>query len=174
MYTFFLLLYYFRELLHTKKRRDDACDRLHDVLGESCTNVDIRSAGYKNDSIPSISSLSEEAARELFRSELSETEERSQALSTDVKKLKRANVIIDNSLSPAHSLLQINCVDHKGFLYDIMRVLKDFDIQVTLCICTYTYTSYMSHFCLIYLINDKCCCVVFEFLTDSLWEIFAC
>ncbi|XP_035846546.1 ACT domain-containing protein ACR9-like isoform X2 [Helianthus annuus] len=38
--------------------------------------------------------------------------------------------MIDNSLSPAHSLLQINCVDHKGFLYDIMRILKDFDIQI--------------------------------------------
>lgn len=118
------------ELLHTKKRRDDACDKLHDVLGESCTNVEIRSAGYKNDSIPSISSLSEEASRELFGSELSEQEERSQALSTDIKKLKRASVMIDNSLSPAHSLLQISCVDHKGFLYDIMRVLKDFDIQI--------------------------------------------
>ncbi|KAL4571010.1 hypothetical protein LXL04_017760 [Taraxacum kok-saghyz] len=118
------------DLLHTKQRRDDACEKLHDVLGDSCTNVEIRSAGYKNDSIPTISSLSEEATRELFRSELSEKEERSQALSTDVKKLKRASVMIDNSLSPAHSLLQINCVDHKGFLYDIMRVLKDFDIQI--------------------------------------------
>ncbi|KAI3799246.1 hypothetical protein L1987_34538 [Smallanthus sonchifolius] len=117
------------ELLHTKKRRDDACDKLFAVLGESCTSVDICSAGYKNDSVPPISFLSQTAAAELFRSELSE-EELSQALSPDVKKLKHATVMIDNSLSPAHSLLQINCVDHKGFLYDIMRILKDFDIQI--------------------------------------------
>ncbi|KAJ9548292.1 hypothetical protein OSB04_020835 [Centaurea solstitialis] len=118
------------ELLHTKKRRDDACDKLHAVLGESCTNVDIRSAGYKHEGLLAISSLSLTAAGELFQTELSQKEEHSHALSPDVKKLKRANVLIDNSLSPAHSLLQINCVDHKGFLYDIMRVLKDFDIQI--------------------------------------------
>ncbi|KAI7732585.1 hypothetical protein M8C21_024191 [Ambrosia artemisiifolia] len=118
------------ELLHTKKRRDDACDKLLAVLGESCTSVDIRSAGYKNDSVPRISSLSQTAVQEIFRSELSEKEELSQALSPDVKRLKHATIMIDNSLSPAHSLLQINCVDHKGFLYDIMRILKDFDIQI--------------------------------------------
>lgn len=101
------------------------------MLGASCTSVDIRSACYKNDSVRSpISSLSQVAAAELFRSELSEKEERSLALSPDMKKLKHASVTIDNSLSPAHSLLQINCVDHKGFLYDVMRILKDFDIQI--------------------------------------------
>lgn len=118
------------ELLHTKKRRDDACDKLHAVLGDSCTNVDIRSAGYKHDGVLAISSRSLTAAGELFQTELSKQEDHSHALSPDVKKLKRASVMIDNSLSPAHSLLQINCVDHKGFLYDIMRVLKDFDIQI--------------------------------------------
>ncbi|KVI11996.1 hypothetical protein Ccrd_009606, partial [Cynara cardunculus var. scolymus] len=110
------------ELLHTKKRRDDACEKLHAVLGESCTNVDIRSAGYKHDGVLAISSLSLTAAGELFKTELSKKEDHSHALSADVKKLKRANVLIDNSLSPAHSLLQIHCVDHKGFLYDIMRI----------------------------------------------------
>nr|XP_043621407.1 ACT domain-containing protein ACR9-like [Erigeron canadensis] len=118
------------ELLHTKKRRDDACDKLHAVLGDSCTSVDIHSAGYNKDSVPRISSLSQAASKELFRSELSEKEVHSQALSPDVKKLMHASVMIDNSLSPAHSLLQISCVDHKGFLYDIMRILKDFNIQI--------------------------------------------
>ncbi|PWA83055.1 hypothetical protein CTI12_AA172580 [Artemisia annua] len=118
------------ELLHTKKRRDDACEKLSAVLGESCTSVDIRSATYTNDSVPPISSLSQSAAAELFGSELSEKEERSHALSPDVKRLMGASVMIDNSLSPAHSLLQINCVDQKGFLYDIMRILKDYDIQI--------------------------------------------
>ncbi|XP_076918841.1 ACT domain-containing protein ACR9-like [Bidens hawaiensis] len=118
------------ELLHAKKRRDDACDKLLAVLGESCTSVDILSAGYKNDSVPRISSLSQTAAAEIFQSEITEKQELSQSLSPDVKKLKHATVMIDNSLSPAHSLLQINCVDHKGFLYDIMRILKDFDIQI--------------------------------------------
>lgn len=151
----------FREQLHSKKRRDDACDKLHTVLGESCTSVDIQSAGYNYDSVPPISSLSQSTVAGLFRSELSEKEERSLALSPDMKKLKLASVTIDNSLSPAHSLLQINCVDHKGFLYDIMRILKDIDIQVT---------QFLINFC------SKCNCLcilnyVF-LLTDSLWAIF--
>lgn len=78
-------------------------------------------------------SLSPDVAEELFRSELSEKETRLQALSPDVKKMEKAYVMVDNSLSPAHTLLQINCVDHKGFLYDILRTLKDCHIQVNFC-----------------------------------------
>lgn len=40
------------------------------------------------------------------------------------------SVTIDNSLSPGHTLVQIVCQDHKGLLYDIMRTLKDYNIQV--------------------------------------------
>jgi len=38
---------------------------------------------------------------------------------------------MDNSLSPVHTLIQIQCVDHKGLLYDIMRTLKDCSIQIS-------------------------------------------
>ncbi|MBA0684393.1 hypothetical protein Goari_025981, partial [Gossypium aridum] len=38
------------------------------------------------------------------------------------------SVVMDNSLSPAHTLVQIVCQDHKGLLYDIMRTLKDYSI----------------------------------------------
>lgn len=44
--------------------------------------------------------------------------------------LPRSSVSVDNSLSHAHSLIQIQCHDHKGLLYDIMRTLKDYNIQV--------------------------------------------
>ncbi|KAM3691817.1 hypothetical protein ACJW31_08G040600 [Castanea mollissima] len=47
-----------------------------------------------------------------------------------MSKLKKASVAVDNSLSPAHTLLQIHCPDHKGLLYDIMRTLKDCNIQI--------------------------------------------
>lgn len=40
------------------------------------------------------------------------------------------SVTMDNSLSPGHTLVQIVCQDHKGLLYDIMRTLKDYNIQV--------------------------------------------
>ncbi|KAI3697666.1 hypothetical protein L6452_30762 [Arctium lappa] len=57
----------------------------------------------------------------------------SHALSLNVKKLKQANVMTDNSLSPICLLLQIKCVDHKGFLYDIMGVLKDIALEIQIC-----------------------------------------
>lgn len=37
---------------------------------------------------------------------------------------------MDNSLSPTYTLIQLHCFDHKGLLYDIMRTLKDYNIQV--------------------------------------------
>lgn len=40
------------------------------------------------------------------------------------------SITVDNTLSPAHSLVQITCQDHKGLLYDIMRTLKDYNIKV--------------------------------------------
>lgn len=44
------------------------------------------------------------------------------------------SVTMDNSLSPAHTLVQIVCQDHKGLLFDIMRTLKDYNIQVVILI----------------------------------------
>ncbi|KAJ0970156.1 hypothetical protein J5N97_023033 [Dioscorea zingiberensis] len=38
---------------------------------------------------------------------------------------------MDNSLSPAHTLIQIVRPDHKGLHYDIMRTLKDYNIQIS-------------------------------------------
>lgn len=45
--------------------------------------------------------------------------------------MKKVNVAIDNSLSPYHTLLQIHCADQKGLLYDILRTLKDYNIQIS-------------------------------------------
>ncbi|KAA8549244.1 hypothetical protein F0562_000928 [Nyssa sinensis] len=118
------------ELLHTKKRQDETCEQLHFVLGESCLSCKLQLAGPQYDSHQGSSSLSPGIAGELFRCELSDKETCSQALSQDLTKLKKTSVIVDNSLSPAHTLLQIHCVDHKGLLYDIMRTLKDFNIQI--------------------------------------------
>lgn len=70
-------------------------------------------------------------AEELFTSEqLTDEDNRVQVLSDDMAKLKNSSVTFDNSLSPAHTLLQIRCVDHRGLLYDVLRTLKDFEIKV--------------------------------------------
>ncbi|XP_031268231.1 ACT domain-containing protein ACR9-like [Pistacia vera] len=118
------------ELLHTKQRQDETCEQLHAVLGELGISCELQLAGPEYEYNHGVSSLSPVVAEELFRSELSQKETRSQALSPDMTKLKKANVIIDNSLSPAHTLLQIHCVNHKGLLYDIMRTLKDCNMQI--------------------------------------------
>ena len=39
-------------------------------------------------------------------------------------------VTMDNSLSPSHTHVHIICQDQKGRIYDIMRTLKDYNIQV--------------------------------------------
>ncbi|KAF9665498.1 hypothetical protein SADUNF_Sadunf16G0129000 [Salix dunnii] len=118
------------ELLHTKKRQDETCEQLHDVLGESCISCELRLAGPECECLQGMSSLSPVIADELFHCEISDKEIHSQALSPDMTKLKRTNVMVDNSLSPAHTLLQVHCVDHKGLLYDVMRTLKDCNIQI--------------------------------------------
>ncbi|KAJ6755402.1 ACT DOMAIN-CONTAINING PROTEIN ACR4-RELATED [Salix purpurea] len=119
------------ELLHTKKRQDETCEQLHDVLGESCISCELRLAGPECECLQGMSSLSPVIADELFHCEISDKEIHSQALSPDMMKLKKTNVIVDNSLSPAHTLLQVHCVDHKGLLYDVMRTLKDCNIQIS-------------------------------------------
>lgn len=123
------LIFMFSELLHTKERQNETYKQLHAVLGQSCS-CELQLAGQQYDNLQCISSLSLSVSEELFRCELSDNVFQTQALSPDMTQLKKASVTIDNSLSPGHTLLQISCVDHKGFLYDIMRTLKDCNIQV--------------------------------------------
>lgn len=125
-----MVISHFRELLHTKERQNETLEQLHAVLGESCITCELQLAGPEYERHHGITSLSPAVAEELFRCELSDKEVHSQALSPDMTKLKKANVTVDNSLSPAHTLLQIHCADHKALLYDIMRTLKDYNIQV--------------------------------------------
>lgn len=119
------------ELLHTKKRREDTCRSLYAILGDSCISCDLQLSGPEYEALQQgMSSPPPTVAEELFCCELSEKENLSHALTPDLNKLKSPSVTIDNSLSPAHTLLQIHCVDQKGLLYDIMRTLKDCNIQI--------------------------------------------
>ena len=73
---------------------------------------------------PSSSFLPTAITEDLFCSEMSGSV-RSGTLTSD-----NVSITMDNLLSPAHTLVQIICHDHKGLLYDIMRTLKDYNIQV--------------------------------------------
>ncbi|KAF3433739.1 hypothetical protein FNV43_RR24842 [Rhamnella rubrinervis] len=117
------------ELLHTKKRRDEICGHLMAALGDYCITCEIQLAGPEYESLQGFSPLPPAIAEELFSYELSD-EACMQTLSPDMKALKKAHITVDNSMSPAHTLLQIQCVDQKGLFYDILRTSKDCNIQI--------------------------------------------
>ncbi|KAL0913578.1 hypothetical protein M5K25_017047 [Dendrobium thyrsiflorum] len=116
-----------RELLHTKKRKDETCDQLKAVLGEFITSCDIEHTVEDITAcLRASSTLPPSITEDMFSLEL--PEEPSKAL---LPASNRLSVTMDNSLSPAHTLIQIHCPDHKGLLYDIMRTLKDYNIQIS-------------------------------------------
>ena len=96
------------------------------VLGDSMMNCDIELASEEIAACLQASPLLHpEITEEMFNLDLSlETPTGRRPLSTIPV------VTVDNSLSPAHTLIQIFCRDHKGLLYDIMRTFKDYKIQV--------------------------------------------
>lgn len=111
--------------MHTSKRQRDTCDHLKDVLGDVMISCEIELLGAEVMLCSQASSLPSEISEESFSLELNENPPgRSLAASKDV------SVTLDNSLSPSHTLVQIVCQDHKGLIYDIMRTLKDYNIQV--------------------------------------------
>ncbi|VVB04672.1 unnamed protein product [Arabis nemorensis] len=120
------------DLLHTKKRQDETLEQFRSVLGESCISCELQLAGPEYEYHQNIPSLSPTVAEKLFTSDqLTDEDNRVQVLNDDMRKLKNSTVTVDNSLSPAHTLLQIRCVDHRGLLYDTLRTLKDFDIKIS-------------------------------------------
>ncbi|KAL5717024.1 ACT domain-containing protein acr10 [Ranunculus cassubicifolius] len=108
-----------RELLHTKERQEDTQEHLKAYLGDSMISCDIEMVGSE---IPTCSQgasfLPPAITGDIFSLELADEH-------SDV------SVTSDNSLSPSHTLVQIMCQDHKGLLYDIMRTLKDYNIQIS-------------------------------------------
>ncbi|CAN8316734.1 unnamed protein product [Cochlearia groenlandica] len=111
-----------RELLSTVKRRDEVYEYLKDAIGDSMMSYDIELVG------PEITVRSQApswVAESLFSSDVSGENPSGLHTSSGV------SIVVDNSLSQAHTLIQITCQDHKGLLYDIMRTFKDFNIQIS-------------------------------------------
>ncbi|KAK6929155.1 hypothetical protein RJ641_005360 [Dillenia turbinata] len=115
-----------REQLHTKGRKEDAINYLKATLGDAMISCEIELV------CPQVTacsqgtlSLPSAITEDMFSLELSKQHPSAFAAYHAV------SVTIDNSLSPVHTLIQILCQDHKGLLYDIMRTLKDYNIQVS-------------------------------------------
>lgn len=115
------------DLLHTKTRRDDILQHLNHVAGEHFVSCELELAGpqFENEA-GGFSSLSPEAAEELLGSHLSEES----FLLPDMTKHEKVTITVDNITSPAHTLLQLQCVNQKNLLYDTMRASKDCDIKI--------------------------------------------
>ncbi|KAL3523503.1 hypothetical protein ACH5RR_016337 [Cinchona calisaya] len=108
-----------RQLLHTKKRQEEAIDRLKAVLGDAMLNCEIERA------IPEVTACSQSflpssVTEDMFRLEM-----------PGVLASNSVSIVVDNKLSPSHTLIQVFCQDHKGLIYDIMRTLKDYNIQIS-------------------------------------------
>nr|XP_010918604.1 ACT domain-containing protein ACR10 [Elaeis guineensis] len=116
-----------RELLHTKGRKEETCEQLRAVLGDSMTNCEIELASAEIASRMQASpSVPPAITEEMLALEIPEQSSRESPFSSNYP-----SVTMDNSLSPGHTLIQIFCRDHKGLLYDIMRTLKDYNIQIS-------------------------------------------
>lgn len=114
-----------RELLHTKERKVDTCDHLKAVLGDETISCDIELVGPEITACSQGPSFIPDAiAQDMFSTEMLDERRK------DYVALKRPSITMDNSLSPSHTLVQIVCQDHKGLLFDVMRTLKDRNIQV--------------------------------------------
>ncbi|PPS07017.1 hypothetical protein GOBAR_AA13627 [Gossypium barbadense] len=115
-----------RELLHTKIRQEETYKALEDIMQRIVINFNIEKVG------PEIAACSQASpflpsgiTEDIFHLEVSNELPSISLTSSNV------SVVMDNSLSPAHTLVQIVCQDHKGLLYDIMRTLKDYRIQIS-------------------------------------------
>lgn len=114
-----------RELLHTNKRQEDTCYHIKDVLGDATISCDIEMVGPEVTACSQASNfLSSVITEEVFSSDKCDGHHSGSITS------KSISILMDNCLSPSHTLVQIVCQDHKGLLYDIMRTLKDYNIQV--------------------------------------------
>ncbi|KAJ7976904.1 ACT domain-containing protein [Quillaja saponaria] len=115
-----------RELLHTKKRQDDTYDNLKAVLEDTLVSFEIEMVGPEIAACMLASSFLPSAITEdMFDLELSDE------LPSGILTSESVSISMDNLLSPAHTLVQLVCQNHKGLLYDIMRTLKDYNIQIS-------------------------------------------
>ncbi|CAL0299332.1 unnamed protein product [Lupinus luteus] len=113
-----------RELLHTKKRKNDTIEQLTDILDDAIT-IDIELVGPEVTACSQASSFLPTAITEDDDMELPAT------VRSGVLTSGSVSISMDNLLSPGHTLVQIMCQDHKGLLFDIMRTLKDYNIKIS-------------------------------------------
>lgn len=115
-----------RELLHTKRRQEETIDYLTAALGDIIISCEIDLAGPEFTACShGAPFLPSEITEDIFSLELHN------GRPSGFLSFNPVSVTMDNTLSPSHTVVRILCQDHKGLIYDIMRTLKDYNIQVS-------------------------------------------
>ncbi|CAK9317011.1 unnamed protein product [Citrullus colocynthis] len=115
-----------RELLHTRKRQEETMHHLKKILADVLMSCEIELAGPEFTACSQRSPyLPSSISEELFSLEL--------PIGSPNRHLPSNSVVVemDNAISRSHTIVQLLCRDHKGLMYDIMRTLKDYNIQVS-------------------------------------------
>ncbi|XP_022139300.1 ACT domain-containing protein ACR10-like [Momordica charantia] len=115
-----------RELLHTRKRQEETVHHLKTILADVLMSCEIELAGVEFTAcLQGSPYLPSSIAEELFSLELPHEPPNRSLPSNSVV------VEMDNTISRSHTIVQLLCLDHKGLVYDIMRTLKDYNVQVS-------------------------------------------
>lgn len=126
-----------RDELPSKHRVEDVCETVQDFFGDpkpqvSCTfegKVEGKVDGPEGFALsPALPATVEE---HLLPEKLPGNCLWPEKMMPAEKVVSSASVTVDNSMSPAHSVLQIAAEDRKGILFDCLRLLKDVCIQVS-------------------------------------------
>lgn len=120
-----------RDELSSQHRVEEVCDRIREVFGDPETEMNCVLEGK----VPAPNGLALSTAMPTTVEEYLLPEKLrdiwSDKLIPAEKVVSTVDVTVDNSMSPAHSLLQIKAKDRKGLLYDCLRLLKDHRLQVS-------------------------------------------
>lgn len=121
----FVKILVIRELLHTRKRQEETVHHLKTILADVLMSCEIELAGVEFTAcLQGSPYLPSSIAEELFSLELPHEPPNRSLPSNSVV------VEMDNTISRSHTIVQLLCLDHKGLVYDIMRTLKDYNVQV--------------------------------------------
>lgn len=114
------------EKLHERQRQEVLCEQVKDVLGDGDVHCKVIKAGPEWGRF-TCSALFTAPHFICFDSHVENG-----YLKPLLEKASgiTGSVMLDNSLSPAHTLLQISCKDRRGLFYDCTRTLREFQIQV--------------------------------------------
>ncbi|XP_024400546.1 ACT domain-containing protein ACR9 [Physcomitrium patens] len=122
-----------------KKRAEEVTKELKEFLGEPCSHCEISLAGPECGGL-TCSPLPASLTKDIFYDDPANFEKDYITSEKDHTNSEKDHIrsechdnnvfIVENNTSPIHSLLQLNCKSRKGLLYDCLRTVKDFNLQV--------------------------------------------